>query len=345
MDLKYLLLRLFTFASSETMVGDLSSNFAIGRPVQVRIISVDNDRSRILASVRQATSNFDSPDISAVEIGNTVDGTIIEVHKENAVLSLLPTKIRALISLHNLSNRRETSVSQLRASLKIGEKLEDLVVVSRNPDKGFVIVANKPKAKPALPLKGSSISMDTIQIGQIIGGRVLRHDRKGAFIKLTSHITGSLYPTDACDNYESGTPFPAIDSLVKAVVIDIDREKNQLSLSTRHSRMYPSRDHSVLDREIQSLDDLNIGETIRGFIKSVTEHGLFVMLGRDIDARVQIRELFDEVRLSPVIDGILLNLFFSLSRIGSPNSEQTRSLKDGLRGVWSLLLDVTLADE
>jgi len=36
---------------------------------------------------------------------------------------------------------------------------------------------------------------------------------------------------------------------------------------------------------------------VRGFIKSIVEHGLFVMLGRGIDARVQIKELFDEVWL------------------------------------------------
>lgn len=282
--------------SSESIVGALSDNFAVGKPVQVRIISIDRDQSRILASIRQAASSFESTtDISAVEIGNIVEGTVSEVHKENAVLSLHPTKIRALISLHNLANRREISTAQLRASLKVGEKLEDLVVVSRNPDKGFVIVANRPKSKPAFPLKGAAITMDTLQVSQIIGGRVLRHDRKGAFIKLTAHVTGSLHPTDASDDYERGTPFPPVDSLVKATVTSIDKAKNHISLSTRLSRMYPSQNHSVVDREIQSLDDLKVGETVRGFIKSVAEHGLFVMLGREIDARVQIRELFDEV--------------------------------------------------
>jgi rRNA biogenesis protein RRP5 len=41
---------------------------------------------------------------------------------------------------------------------------------------------------------------------------------------------------------------------------------------------------------------LHVGQALRGFIKSVTEHGLFVTIGRNLDARIQIRELFDEVR-------------------------------------------------
>jgi rRNA biogenesis protein RRP5 len=50
-----------------------------------------------------------------------------------------------------------------------------------------------------------------------------------------------------------------------------------------------------MDPEITSVVDLKPGTFVRGFIKSVAEHGLFVSVGRDLDARVQIKELFDEV--------------------------------------------------
>jgi rRNA biogenesis protein RRP5 len=106
-----------------------------------------------------------------------------------------------------------------------------------------------------------------------------------------------LHPTDASDDYEAGTPFPAIDSVLKAAIVEVDLTKKQLVLSTRRSKMYPEEIKPVTDREIRDLRDLVAGETVRGFIKSVAEHGLFVTLGRNIDARVQIRELFDDVSL------------------------------------------------
>jgi rRNA biogenesis protein RRP5 len=264
--------------------------------VKVRIVNLDLDQGRIIASVRQASSNFDvTTDISAVEIGNIVDGTVSEIHADNAVLTLHPSQVRALISLNNLANHRKLAVAQLRALLKVGERLEDLVVVTRNVEKSFVIVACKPKTKAVAPTKGS-LSMESVAIGNIVGGRVTRHIRHGALIKLASHIGGILHPTDTADDYDAATPFPAVDSVLKASVIAIEKAKKQLTLSTRHSRMYPDQGKSVVDREIKSLADLTIGETIRGFIKSVAEHGLFVTIGRDIDARVQIKELFDDVR-------------------------------------------------
>ena len=267
--------------------------------MQVKVLSVDPNTSRIVASIRQAASNFQSAitAIQDVEIGHSVEGVVSEVQKDKVVLTLQPTQVRALLSLNNLANRRGVTLSQLRTSLKVGEKLQDLVVTSRNPEKGFVLVASKPKEKETL--QKHALDINTVQVGQIVIGRVLRHTRHGALIKLTSHITGMLHPTDASDDFETGNPFPTVDSVIKAAVIAVDKEKKQLTLSTRTSRMHPDQTTSIVDKEVERLEDLQIGSTMRGFIKSVAEHGLFVVLGRGIDARVQIKELFDEVQIIP----------------------------------------------
>ncbi|KAI0046598.1 nucleic acid-binding protein [Auriscalpium vulgare] len=281
--------------ASEALVGPLSNSFSVGKPVKVRIIAVHPEDHNITASIRQASATFDAgiADISGVEIGSTVEGVVSEVHKENAILTLQPTQIRALLSLKNLANQRSVPVAQLRGSLKVGEALGELVVVTRSPEKGFVIVANRPKTKPALEHK-QALTLDTITVGQIVGGRVLRQHRKGTLVKLSSQISGTLHPADASDDYETGTPFPNIDTIVRAAVLAIDIEKKHLTLSTRPSRLRLDEKSPVVDREIAQIADLKPGETVRGFVKSIAEHGLFVTLGRDVDARVQIKELFDE---------------------------------------------------
>ncbi|KAI9452549.1 nucleic acid-binding protein [Lactarius psammicola] len=281
--------------AGENLIGPLSSNFKVGKPVKVRIISVNSEKGNITASIRRAAPSFDInvADISAVEIGTNVEGVVTDIHKDNAVLSLNPSDIRALLSLKNLANHRNLSVSQLRSSLKIGEVLDELVVVTRNTEKGFVIVASRPKTKPAIEHK-QVLTMDTVEIGQVVGGRVLRHFHSGTVVKFSGKITGTLHPTDASDDYEAGTPFPALDSIIKAAVISIDKDKKQLVVSSRTSKTQPDDHPPVVDREISSVEDLKVGETVRGFVKSIPEHGLFVTLGRSIDARVQIKELFDE---------------------------------------------------
>ncbi|KAF8846201.1 U3 snoRNP-associated protein Rrp5 [Paxillus ammoniavirescens] len=267
--------------------------FTPGKIIKVRIIAVDSETRRIVASIRQAASTFTSgvTDISGISVGDTVQGVVTELHKVNVVLSLKPSDARALVSFTGLANHWDTTVPELKGSLKPGTTVNSLVVTSRNPEKGFVVVSGRPKTTM---LKKGTLSMDTVTIGQIVGGRVTKHARYGAHVKLTTRIFGSLHPTDTCDDYESGNPFPAVDSILKAVVVGIDKSSNHLSLSTRSSRLSPNVATPLVDREINGIDDLGVGETVRGFIKSVAEHGLFVMLGRGIDARVQIKELFDE---------------------------------------------------
>ncbi|KAK0208872.1 hypothetical protein DFS33DRAFT_480538 [Desarmillaria ectypa] len=270
----------------------LSDAFSVGKIVKVRIIDVNEEHGRIVASIKKssASQSFNT-DISGIGISDIVSGTVSEIHSENAVLALQPSEVRALLSLNNLANHRGISLAQLRVDLSVNDKLEELVVVTRNTEKNLVIVATKPKGKANV--KGS-LSMDKVVIGQVVSGRVTRRMRQGTLIKLPSRIGGLLHPTDTTDDYETGTPFPAIDSVLKTTVIGIDAAKKQLSLSTRPSKMYPDELKPVADRVIDGINDIHVGETLRGFIKSVTDHGLFVAIARDVDARVQIRELFDD---------------------------------------------------
>ncbi|TFK30827.1 U3 snoRNP-associated protein Rrp5 [Coprinopsis marcescibilis] len=272
----------------------LKDAFPVGRVVRARITSINVEEGRVVASILQASINKPAlVDANAVEIGDVVNGVVSELHAEHVILTLQDTGVRALLSIKNLANHRKLSPAQIHKSVKPGEVLEDLIVVTKNVEKSFVLVANKPQNRPSLPAKGQ-LSFDTIVVGQHVGGRITRHTRNGTLIKITSHIGGILHPTDTSDEYDTEKAFPAIDTLAMASVISIDPGKRQVVLSTRNSRLHPNRQHNIVDREIKNLSDVNVGDTVRGFVKNIAEHGLFVTIGRGIDARVQIRELFDE---------------------------------------------------
>lgn len=280
--------------ASDTPNAKLADSFPVGRVVRVKIVSSDAEQGRIVASIKQAVARAPVPDVSAVEIGDTVQGTVTEVHAEHVLLSLESTEVRALVSIKNLANNRKLSPAQMHATIRVGDLVDDLLVVTRNPEKGIVIVAKKPSVRPTLPEKGTPITMDTLTVGQLVGGRVTRHTRAGTLVKITKNIGGFVNPTDTSDNFETGSPFLPVDSIIRAAVISINKDKRQVVLSTRESRVQPDKEHNVADREIESAADLHVGDTVRGYVKNIAEHGLFVTVGRGVDARVQIRELFDE---------------------------------------------------
>ena len=278
-------------------MSNLAESNPVGKPVKIRILSIDREASRIVASIRQAVGDHaqTTRGVRSIEVGQAVEGQVSELHRDNVLLILEPSKVKALISLNNVANHRGTTVGQLRSDLKTGDKMDALVVVSRSIDKGFVIVANKP-AQTAQS-KQHTFNLNDISVGSKVKGKVVKFGRNGAMLKFPGWVTASLHPTDTTDDYEQGTPFPTVGSDIEATVIGIDRTRKHLTLSTRESRNVAYSDTSIVDKEIETLKELKAGDKIRGFIKSITDHGIFVTIGRDIDARVQIKELYDEVRV------------------------------------------------
>lgn len=279
-------------------MGNLEEVFPIGKPVKVRITGVDHATGRLFASIRQGSLKPTAiPDVHAVQVGETVKGSIKAIHKDQILLTLQPSGVIALVSLKNIANSRNIAVAQLRTRLTIGECLDDLIVLSQDVEKDIIIVSTRPKAKAkseALP-GNEDVTAKSAQLGQIVSARVGGYGRGGSALFITPGLKGSLHPTDSCDDYDAGIPFPDQDTVIKGVIITIDRSRRHAALSTRPSRLQASE--VIVDPEITSVSDLSVGQIVRGFIKNITDHGLFVMLGRTVDARVQIKELFDEVSI------------------------------------------------
>ncbi|KAH7106737.1 nucleic acid-binding protein [Auriculariales sp. MPI-PUGE-AT-0066] len=276
-----------------------SDDFPIGRVVRVKVLEVDVGGSKILASIRQGAANFESAlDISGVEDGAIVSGSVTALHSEHAVLSLKPSKVRALLAFANYAKHRNQPVAQAKASLTVGDSITGLTVVSRSTEKGLVFVGyNQPKKERSRRLSigaNSSLKIEDIKEGQLIPGLIVSHGRKGAVVRVSNKISGSLHPLDVADEYGPKLHLPAANSTLNFAVVSVDQKRKHLTLSTRPSRVTLDDTPIVVDKEIDGLDDVRVGQKVRGFIKNIADHGIFVSVGRNLDVRVQIKELFDE---------------------------------------------------
>jgi rRNA biogenesis protein RRP5 len=100
------------------------------------------------------------------------------------------------------------------------------------------------------------------------------------------------------DDFEREPAPLAAGDIVKCYVVKVDLGSSQLDLSTRPSRINTpgsSEASAIKDREVDDITSLKVGDQVRGFVKSMSGGGLFVTLGRSVTARVQIKEMFDDV--------------------------------------------------
>jgi rRNA biogenesis protein RRP5 len=277
---------------SETFTTDLSRLFAVGKVVQVRIISVDHATGKIFASMRQGRQGSSAPagSIDSVEVGNVLSGEVVAMHDANIVLSLLPSRAKALISLAMLARHKGTDVDTLRTEITKGSVLSDLVVVSKNAAKELVIVGLLPsKAANASSPEAhlNNLTFDKMVVGQRLQGRVSSRAMGGLIVQLSRTIRGRVSKTELADDYDQ-LKEPATGSFVQCVVLSIDSDNHRAELSLRPSRQDVAA-AKVRDVAVNSIEELCPGQNIRGYVKNIANHGVFVELGYGVTARVQIK--------------------------------------------------------
>ena len=257
--------------AADKFVADIKKEFTIGQVLKVRITAVDLEMGRLTASVKQALDSYKPKetkeksakkgkakeevaiaDISGIEVGAKVTGDIAEIHENQVVLALEGLGgVKALLSLASLARHRSTTADELRTELKTGETLEDLVVVTKNPEKGLLILGHPVTASSSLfgaaaaPSRTGisantlpTLTFDDLEEGQIIDGTLGDQNPQGYFVQLAKGIRGKVRWTELADDYDSvqGATL-ARGTSVKVIIVDYDKASKRIDLSMRASRI------------------------------------------------------------------------------------------------------------
>nr|ODN95502.1 rRNA biogenesis protein RRP5 [Cryptococcus depauperatus CBS 7855] len=298
---------------SQTYVKTLSEAFYVGKPLTIRVILVDTSIPRIVASVKQAIAVAPATAAEKLSVGDVISGKVEQIHTEQVVVKLDGLGLTALLSLSNLSNQRHMGIEEIRDTLKIGEKIQNLVVVSKNPISGLIIVNIKkaPTAKAVnkedKSASGISVNVkaiDSIQPGQVIDGTVLEPTAQGWMVKIGNNLRGRVHLCDAADDFSLVSPSRlwTRGQQIKCYVINVDKAKRVVDLSTRKSRVEVG-ETDMVDKEINTVTDLKEGQQIRGFVKNIAESGVFVSLGRNY-----VKDWKSRFTLNDVVSGKILSI-------------------------------------
>lgn len=232
--------------------------------------------------------------ISTVEVGDVVFGEVAALHESNLVILIQPSQVKALMSYSTLARHRKISVEALKLALVKGQDLKNLVVVSKNPIKGIVIVGMVPsKIEPTSGATGdetdtSTLSFESLVVGQILTGRICGKLPTGILVQLSRGIRGRVCKTEIADDFDlTETAKVSIGASVSCIILSVDKDNRRVELSLRSSRVEGTT--SLRDPVVGGLTDLEPGQLMRGFIRNIANHGLFVSLGPTVTARVQIK--------------------------------------------------------
>lgn len=137
------------------------------------------------------------------------------------------------------------------------------------------------------------ITLKSLSKGMVVTGKVTKSSERHIMVQLSDSFSAPVNLPDLADDFSEADPTKySKGEIVRVCVTDIDLPNKKIRLSTRPSRVLNSS-LEVKDPEISEASQLKLNDIVRGFIKNVTDSGIFVNLGGRVDAYVKVAELSD----------------------------------------------------
>lgn len=252
--------------------------------------------------------------IEKVEVGSEHTAFVNSTANKFIWVNLSPF-VRSRLNGTDITDDLST-LADIPGNFPVGSALK-VQVLSVNAETGRIDVSAS-RLSPT-----SSISWDDVKPNDILPARVTKTNERQVIVQLSNNLAGPIHLPDIADNYDEAKPtnFKKND-IVKVSIVEADKSNKRLRLSTRPSRILNSA-ATVKDQEITAVSQISAGDVVRGFVKSVSDVGLFVALGGHVVAHVKIANLSDkflkkwkeEFQVDQLVKGRVLSVDEAAGRI------------------------------
>ena len=257
----------------------------IGQEIEVKILDIDKDRSRISLGLKQMQDNPWERIEERFPVGSKVKGKVINLMPYGAFVQL-DQGVEGLIHVSELSwTKRVARASDI---LTMGQEVEAVVLGINKDELKISLGVRQLEANP----------WDEIELRYMIGkqvhGKVRNMTAYGVFVELEEGIDGMIHVSDFSWTRKINHPGEMVkkgDEL-DAVVIGIDKENQRISLGVKQLDEDPWKGIDTL---------FHIGDLVKGNITKLTNFGAFVQLPNEIDGLVHISQISED-RIEKVKD-------------------------------------------
>ncbi len=208
-----------------------------------------------------------------VEAGQLVEGTVVRVDKDEALLDI-GYKSEGVIPARELSIRNGVNPGDI---VSMGEKIEAVVVTLEDKEGRLILSKKRAQYERAwgnieeVKQADGSVSGSVIEV--VKGGLIVD-------IGLRGFLPASLVELRRVRDLQ-----PYIGQTVQAKIIELDKHRNNVVLSRR-----AWLEESHKEQREEFLHDLLPGEVRKGVVSSVVNFGAFVDLG-GMDGLIHVSEL------------------------------------------------------
>lgn len=297
---------------SEAYIADPSQHFRVGQVVHVHVLNVDADASKLTVSCKDPTAFglAQQTAIKKLKLGDQISATITEKSNDLVSLELAGTGLKATLPVGHLTDGSDAKNANAAKKLRVGQTLQDLVVLDKNEEKHVIHLSNKPSLLQAAKSRTLLRSFEDVKENKIVHGFVKNITPTAVFVQFAGGLTGLLPKTKINEKAMQLPDFGMRrQESVTVKVISVDNSQQRFLLSQKDvtsSSTEPTQQEAAaspdgpgtaavnpVDEDITSTADLSIGRLTSARIVSVKDTQINVQLADNIQGRIDVSQMFD----------------------------------------------------
>ena len=245
----------------------------MGEEVDALVLTKEDQDGRLIMSKKRARFEKAWRRIeAAAESGEPVEGSVIEVVKGGLIIDL---GVRGFLPASLVDIRRVPNLDEY-----LGTKIE-CKVIELNRSRNNVVLSRRAVLEEERKEQRQEI-LDRLQPGMVVEGTISNIVDFGAFVDLNG-IDGLIHISElSWSHVNHPSEILAIGSTVQVKVLDIDRERQRISLGLKQTQEDPWQ---------RVVDTYNVGDELEGTVTKVVTFGAFVEILDGVEGLVHISEL------------------------------------------------------
>ncbi len=250
----------------------------IDQKIEVRVLNIDREKEKIALGLKQREVSPWAEIEKKYPVGSRIRGSVVNIMTYGAFVRL-EDGIEGLVHISEMSwTRRVNHPSEM---VQPNQEV-DVVVLEINKDKQEISLGMKQTEVNPWELVG-----DKYPPGTMIEGKVRNLANYGAFVEIEPGIDGLLHISDMSWTKKVTHPNEVVKKgdTVKCVVLEVDREKQRISLGMKQLHEDPW---------LNAIPEhYKPGMVVRGQVTKITNFGVFVELEAELEGLLHISELAD----------------------------------------------------
>src|ERR671925_1364591 len=246
---------------------------SVGEQIDALVMTKEDAEGRLILSKKRARFELAWKKIEeAAESGKPVDGKVIEVVKGGLILDL---GVRGFLPASLVDIRRVQDLDEF-----LGKELH-CKVIELNRSRNNVVLSRRAVLEDERKEMRQAI-LDRLNPGDIVEGQISNIVDFGAFVDLDG-MDGLIHISElSWSHVNHPSEVLEIGQTVQVKVLDIDRDRQRISLGLKQTQSDPWQ---------QVLDQYSEGDVVEGKVTKVVTFGAFVEIMPGVEGLVHISEL------------------------------------------------------